>query len=520
MAIGTVVLAGGYLSASQRSALDQADYSVGADVRVADVNDQTMDVAGAPGVLPYVTGAVEVSRVDASIGADGSEGQAQVLVADPARLAQAARLRTDLGPGGIGGLTAPLTSAAGSGQIAPEPGLTLPGKPRSIELELALTGTAAAGGSLQLTFAADAGAAESLYLPVPAGPTARIEVPLSRVIGSGASVAWPLRLVRLNLLIAQPTAAGSAPAMAINSVAADGVSATLPATEAWTMTTSQFQGTTVVSALAAPRTATQAIGAVATPGFLAAAGKQVGDTAVVLIRGVKVPVHIYGEAGAIPTIAPSENGLLLDQADADAYAQSTGGGLVGTLEWWLAARPDRIHAVAAEAATVPGLGGGVQDRLAVRADYAEDPVRSGPAGALRIAAVAVALLALIGFATRLAGEVRARAREIAIARALGLDPGRVAFAFGVQQSFEAVVAVLGGCLVGAVLADRVVPVTIVARDGSAAVPTPIAVTPWPEALGSAGLAALCVLAAACLIGIVAARLSISALLRTESEASR
>lgn len=521
MAIGTVVLAGSYLSASQRSALDQADYSVGADVRVSSVDDQALTVAGGPGALPGVAGAAEVTRLTAAIGADGSEGSTQILVADPAELARAGQLRTDLGPGGIRGLTQPLVAAAASGQIAPEHGLVLPGKPRSVELELALTGAAASGGSsLQLTFAADAGEPESLYVPVPAGSTVRIQVPLSRVVGSGAEVSWPLRLTRLNLLIPQSAAGPGAPGLTVRGVTADGVGATLPASQTWSMSANREQGTTVVSAIAAPRTQTVAIGAVATPGFLSAAGKHVGDTAVILVGGAKIPVRIYGEAGAVPTIAPSANGLILDRADVDAYAQSTGTGLVGSLEWWLSARADRIDAVAAEVAKVPGLGGTVQDRLAVRADYAADPVRSGPAGALRIAAVAVALLALIGFATRLANEVRTRAREIAIARALGLDPGRVALAFGVQQAFEAAVAVIGGCLVGAILADRIVPVTIVARDGSAAVPTPVAVSPWPEALGSAGLAVLCVVAAACCVGVAAARLSISALLRTESEASR
>jgi hypothetical protein len=522
MAIGTVVLAGGYLSASQRSALDQADYSVGADVRVAGVNDQALEVAGAPGALPSVAGAAEVTRLTAAIGADGSEGSTQILVADPARFAQAAELRTDLGPDGISGVTGPLTAAAASGQVAPEPGLALPGKPRTLALDLALGGAAeATGGSLQLTFAGDAGEAESLYVPVPAGsPTAQVQVPLGQVVGDGAGVAWPLRLTRLNLLLTRLPAGRGAPALAVRGVIADGAAVGLPAAQSWTLSTSQDGGTTVVSAVPALRTPVQAIGAVATPGFMAAAGKHVGDTAVIVVEGAKIPVRIYGVAGAIPTVAPSADGLLLDQADADEYAQENGSGLVGTLEWWLTAQPGRIDAVAAEAAAVPALGGTVSDRLTVRADYAADPVRSGPAGALRIAAVAVALLALIGFATRLANEVRSRAREIAIARALGLDPGRVALAFGVQQAFEAAVAVLAGVLVGALLADRIVPLTIVARDGSAAVPTPVAVSPWPEALGSAALAALCVLAATCFVGVVAARLSISTLLRTESEASR
>ena len=525
MAIGTVVLAGGYLSASQRSALDQADYSVGADVRVVGVNDQALDLAGASGALPDAAGAAEVTRLSASIGADGSEGSTQILVTDPARLAVAGQLRTDLGPDGIKGLTGPLTSAAAAGVSAPEPGLTLPGEPKTFALDLTLTGAVArTGGSLELTFAADAGEAESLYLAVPAGSSAHIQLPLSRVVGTGTDVAWPLRLTRLNLLISQSAAGGPAAAagsgMAVHDAMADGASIALPAAETWKSTTTQAQGTTIVSAIPTVRTPVTAIGAVATPGFLAAAGKHVGDTAVIVVDGVQVPVRIVGAAGAIPTVAPSADGLLLDQADVDAYAQSAGTGLVGTLEWWLTARPGRIDALAAEVAKLPGLGGTVTDRLTVRADYAADPVRSGPAGALRIAAVAVALLALIGFATRLANEVRSRAREIAIARALGLDPGRVALAFGVQQAFEAVVAVVAGALIGSLLADRIVPVTIVARDGAAAVPTPVAVSPWPEALGSAAVAALCVLAAACCVGIVAARVSISALLRTESEASR
>ncbi|WP_034260438.1 FtsX-like permease family protein [Actinospica robiniae] len=528
MAIGTVVLAGSYLSASQRSALDQADYSVGTDVRVSGVNAQALTVAGDPATLPGVAGAAEVIRLTASIGADGSEGSTQILVADPAELAAAGQLRTDLGPGGVHGLTQPLTAAAAAGRIAPEHGLVLPGRPQTVALELGLTGSAARGGGrLELTFAAGTGEPEPLDVPVPAGSTARVQVSLSRIVGSGAEVAWPLRLTRLNLLIPASSAgqgaadSSSADAgMTVRSVTADGVTAALPASQVWSMATEQEQGTTIVSAMAVPRNPTVAIGAVATSGFLSAAGKHVGDTVVILVGAAKIPVHIYGEAGAIPTIAPAADGLLLDRADVDAYEQSTGTGPVGTLEWWLAAQPGRIDAVAAEAAAVPGLGGAVQNRLAVRADYVADPVRGGPVGALRISAVAVALLALIGFATRLANEVRSRAREIAIARALGLDPGRVALAFGVQQAFEVAVAVIGGCLVGSVLADRIVPVAIVARDGSAAVPTPVAVPPWPEAIGSAGLALLCVLAAACWVGVVAARLSISVLLRSESEAGR
>jgi len=318
MAIGTVVLAGGYLSASQRSALDQADYSVGADVRVSGVDDQALTVAGAPGALPGVTGAAEVTRLTASIGADGSEGSTQILVADPARLAQAGRLRTDLGPGGIRGLTQPLTAAAAAGQIAPERGLALPGEPRAMGLELALTGPAAKGGDLQVTFASDAGEPESLYVPVPAGSTVEVRVPLSRVVDGGAAVAWPLRLTRLNLLIPQSSAhgpgaakpPGGVPGMTVRAVTADGVSASMPASQTWSMATSQDQGTTVVSAIAAPRKPTEAIGAVATPGFLAASGKHVGDTAVIVVGGAKIPVRIYGEAGAIPTIAPSSHAAI------------------------------------------------------------------------------------------------------------------------------------------------------------------------------------------------------------------
>lgn len=520
MAIGTVVLAGGYLSASERSALDQADYAVGADVRVTDVSDQAAAVAGAPAVLPYVSGAAEVTRLTAAIGADGSLGPTRILVADPAALARAGRLRADLGPGGIRALTEPLRSAAASGRIAPEPGFTLPGKPRTVDLDLALSGSAAAtGGSLQVIFAAEAGQAVSLYLPVSAGSSAHVRVPLSSVLGSGADVAWPLRLTRLNLLISHPVGTAR-PGLAVRSVTADGTPVALGGADTWKTSGSQDRGTSVVSAVATPRAPVQAIGAVATPGFLAATGKHVGDTAVIEINGTTIPVRIYGRTGAIPTVAPSANGLLLDQADADAYAQSTGSGLIGTLEWWLTAQPGRIHTVAAEVAKVPGLGGTVADRLAVRADYATDPARSGPAGALRIAAVAVALLGLVGFATRLVDEVRTRAREIAVARALGLEPAHVALAFGIQQALETAVALCAGCLAGSVLAERIVPITIVATDGTAAVPKPVAVPPWPEILGSAGVAAACVVAAAALFGIVASRRPIGDLLRTESAAGR
>jgi len=521
MAIGTVILADSFLTAAARSAVDQADYSVGTDVRVTGVTEQPLSQADSVGNLTYLAGAAQISRLSGAIGADSSEGTTQILIADPAQLAAAGELRTDLGPGGISGITSPLLKAETSGQIATEPGLALPGRPKSVTVGLTLTGSAAdTGGSLELTFQGAVGEAESIYLPVAAGSgQQQIGVELDKLVGDGADAAWPLRLTRLNLLLNRTIAGAAQPGLRLDSVQADGSPVALPADQHWAITAGADSGTTVVSAIASPDAAPTAIGAVATPGFLAASGKHIGDTAVIVVEGRTIPVRIYGEANAIPTIGPSGDGLLLDQADADASGPASSTVLVGDLEWWLKAEPGHIDALAAEAAKAqPGTT--VIDRLAVRTDYADDPVRAGPAGALRIAAVAVALLALIGFATRLASEIRYRAREIAIARALGLDPGRVGLAFAVQQAFEAAVAVCAGCLIGGALAERIVPLTIVARDGSPAVPVPDTTSPWPAILGGAGIAVLCVLAAGCFVWYAASALSISSLLRTESEASR
>jgi ABC-type antimicrobial peptide transport system permease subunit len=126
-----------------------------------------------------------------------------------------------------------------------------------------------------------------------------------------------------------------------------------------------------------------------------------------------------------------------------------------------------------------------------------NPVAAAPQRAVRTLIVAVALLAILGFAVSVAASVSERRARSALLSALGVSRVAQARQLCLEQAFLGIPAAAVGLLVGVILAHLLVPaVTITAR---ATLPNPPALVYVPAgwAIALAVLvAALPVLAAA------------------------
>lgn len=554
-ATALVVIGGAERIAGDRSAHDQADFSVGADVRGTGAAVQPLKTGGEAAALPGVTGLAQVTRIDSTIGRSGTGGRATLLGLDPSAWQNVAVLRPDLAPGGAAGLVAPLRAHA-----VAEPGLVLPGKPHSLALTVKLTGASGAavsGGRIDVTLAAALGEPQTLSAPLAAtADDQRVTVDLSPATGDGTQVAWPLRIVRIGVEMPTPSAGTATAGFDVLSAVADTGPAKLPAGQGWnavanvdvtTVPGTQYDLTAVRNAGSArgavsgstllhgtfdPGTVPPSVGlpgqssysagvevpapaavpAVATPQFLAAAGAHVGSTVDVTADDGDLLLNIVGEAQAIPTTRPGDDAVLVDQGALDAFGAAHTLALFGDGELWASTQQGAASQVTAKLLST-GLASAAQDRFSVAADLVGDPVRGGPLGSLDVAAWAAVLFALFGYGAHIAAVLRERVPQLAAVRAIGVGATRIGAAFAVEQALVAVVGVLAGGAVGLLLSELVVPATVLARDGQAPIPAALVELDW-TAVGWSAAAVLAVISAAgAWAALLAPRLHVATLLR-------
>lgn len=554
-ATALVVIGGAERIAADRSARDQADFSVGADVRGTGIGAQPLKTSGEAATLPGVTGVAQVTRLGSTIGRSGTGGHAMLLGVVPSAWQHVAVLRSDLAPGGIAGLAAPLNA-----HTVAEPGLVLPGKPRSLVLTVELTqasGVAVAGARMDVTLGAALGEPETLSVPLAATVgSQRVMLDLTPAIGDGAQVAWPLRVVRIGVDMPTPSAGTAQASFDVLSATTDTGPVTVPPGQGWsavatinvaTVSGTQYdltkvrnggsaQGVVSGSALlhgtfdpgtvppgvglpgqssfsaGAEVPAPVAVPAVATPQFLAASGAHVGSTVDVTANDSDLLLLVVGEAASIPTTTPGDNAVLVDQGAMDAYDAAHALALVGNGELWLSTRPGDASQVAAKLSAT-GLVSAVQDRSGLAADLIDDPVRSGPLGSLTIAAWAAVLFALFGYGAHVASLLRERVPQLAAVRALGVGAARIGTAFAVEQALVALVGVLAGGAVGLLLSELVVPAIVLTRDGQAPIPAVLVDLDWTAVGWSAVAVTAAIVAAGAWAGFLAPRLHVASLLR-------
>ncbi|WP_344521989.1 FtsX-like permease family protein, partial [Streptomyces rectiviolaceus] len=205
---------------------------------------------------------------------------------------------------------------------------------------------------------------------------------------------------------------------------------------------------------------------------------RVGD--VVTVRrstGGSVRLRIVGRIAAVPGVARDRPRLLADSRAMAAQLVLSGALPGPESAWWAGtARGDATAAWEAVRAR-PGLGTAV-DVPHARVSLGEDPLRRGARGGLWLCLALAPAFAVIAFTLHTVLSARARGREFALLRALGVRRGQLAAYLWTEQLALAGVAALLGTGLGAGLAAVIMPVVTVDADGAPVFPGLLTEVPW------------------------------------------
>ncbi|MEU0386448.1 FtsX-like permease family protein [Streptomyces chartreusis] len=544
IAVTTGMLAIGHGASWDRSQDDQADFGTGASVRVLDHRPGSPGQTGLYTALPGARDAAPAHR--AALALSGGR-DATVLALDTARAGDRMLMRGDLAEEPPAKLLRALAPPAPDAHRA----VRLPDDTRRLALDARITDVRARTGRSPsrraplltvavedrygITYRLGAG-----NVPVD-GRIHRITLDLDMTAtGRRAAPAGPLRLTGLQLddtspagrpeqhrftverlLAAGPDgAARPVPvpsgtrwqggrtvtengAVVARTTAKPAVSGTVPLTVSYG-TGADPDGNEGASRIYTVRVATagdrtpRSLAAVATRGFLRAAGAGPGDTIDVPLSGEQLQVRIVRSVEELPTTATGPDGetiaggaLLLDLRAVDAVLAQRGAASLTPTEWWVSAAPGKAAEVAAALRARPDLEPQqvlVRDETA--AELLRDPLGAGPRSALTAVAVAAAALAAGGFAVSAAGARRERSAEFAVLRALGTPRRDLARLVATEQSLLIGAGLLAGLALGTVLTRAVVPLIVLTSDAARPVPPVLVELPVSRvALLLAGVAA-------------------------------
>ncbi|MFI8880726.1 FtsX-like permease family protein [Streptomyces sp. NPDC055243] len=213
---------------------------------------------------------------------------------------------------------------------------------------------------------------------------------------------------------------------------------------------------------------------------------RVGD--VVTLRrstGGSARLKIVGRIAAVPGVARDRPRLLADSR-AMAAQLVLSGALPGPESvWWAGAARGDASAAWEAVRDSPRLGRAV-DVPHARVELGEDPLRRGARGGLWLCLVLAPAFAVIAFTLHTVLSARARGREFALLRALGVRRGQLAAYLWTEQLALAGVAALLGTVLGAGLAAVIMPVVTVDAEGEPVFPGLLTEVPWVRVCGVAG----------------------------------
>ncbi|MGW5672635.1 ABC transporter permease, partial [Micromonospora sp. NPDC003776] len=511
LAVGASTLAWSLVASWERSQRDQAQHTVGADLRLTERNGAApTDRAGALAATAGVDRALPAWRDEIRVGRDSRP--ATVVSLDAA--AATGMLRLDDADGGAS-TAALLDRLAGqrptaAGIVLPAGAHTLSGTVRTpvetpfttpqVAVNALLTTDGGSAWRLPLATGGGAGRPVSFSVPLPATGGAPLRLAGFEADGGEAvGVSYRLRIDRLRLT----DAAGSA--------------LPLPFDGRWRVTDSQgpkggataaggvVDGTLKVELPAglreysrqpAARFAVVPVGddppvpALVTPGVAAALNLHTGETVSVSLSGVTLPVKVVGQVKAVPGTAG--DGLLLDLPAATDLLLRQQGTVRSMAEWWVRTDTAEHRAAAAALADLPGTT--LLDRRQVEAEAARDPYWRGARTGLLAAALGSVLLALVGLAVDVWATARHRMTEFAVLHTQGATPRLLARALLAEQAFLAGIGVGVGLLVGAGVAATMVPLVILTQAAGRPVPDAAFTLPWtPVGATALGLLAVALL---------------------------
>ncbi|MEU4096482.1 ABC transporter permease [Streptomyces sp. NPDC026673] len=527
LAVSISMFAIGENASWERSQRDQADFTVGADVRVAATSTLPF---GQGGVYDHVPGIAAVTPANRSTVPLPRGREATVLAMDTQAASRVTDLRDDLADRPFQDL---LRSLSPRDTASRDAGFTLPKGTARLLLTVRLQASEADGGPidsdvttrLSATFTDRFGVPYTFTLgKVPADGGRHVVVAdFAAEAGRapGAGPAGPLRLTglkadyalppdtehhRLSLVRLQAESAdGSAHAVPVPGNSSWQARATMgnpdfvedgthltakadaPRSDGRTPLTLDYDtgqtplgnywpsgyGEASVSATSGPK-APAVLAGVATDSFLRTVDAKVGDSVRIQLAGVSVPVRVTAAVRALPTASAAGSdtdggALLLDLRSVNTLLNGTGRGSLVPAEWWLAAEPGATARVAA-ALRARGDITSLLVRDEQRTELQRDPLGAGPLSALPAAVVTAAVLAMVGYVVAAAGALRERSQEFAMLRALGTPRRWLARVIAAEQGLLILVAVGVGAVLGGLLTRLVVPLIILTSHAENPIP--------------------------------------------------
>ncbi|MFC8663314.1 FtsX-like permease family protein [Streptomyces sp. NPDC057199] len=535
LAIAMGMLAIGQGASWNGSQDDQADFRAGTSVRVTGAGESGLGQAGIYSAVDGVSGTAPAVRTTLPLSGNRT---ATVLALDTADSGgeDGLLMRGDLAQKPVGRMLAGLgpKGTASPGAVLPK-GSTRLGLALRIRAEAApVKGSAAEGsGSGPAAFRSEMSADVAVTLEdrygtpyrVPVGELPadgrahRLTLDLAKAAGAPAGrAAEPLALTGIQLDMLQPTGRAERHLLSVEeltAMAADGSEQRLEQPASWLAKSRSNSSTADPEADSSPSAATvrsqkpltvrygtgyvpsdyawevssltirlrvdrpavPEVAAIATDGYLKAAGARTGQRVDVTFGGSAVPVRIVGHVRALPTTQdagggdPSGGALLVDLRSVNRVLEQRYGESVAPSEWWLRTEPGAAARVAAELRERPDVE---PSQVVVRDEVAEelrdDPFGAGPEAAFAAASVVAAALAAVGFAVSTAGSLQARSGEFALLRALGAPRRQLARLVAAEQGALMALALVVGVALGAVLTRAVIPLIVLTSGASRPVP--------------------------------------------------
>ncbi|MDF9813317.1 FtsX-like permease family protein [Streptomyces sp. SPB162] len=534
LAVAMGMFAIGQGASWDRSQRDQADFTVGADLRVTGSTTPPFGQAGVYEHTPGIATAAPAARAQLIL---PEQRVASVLMIDTAKAGEVMRFRDDLADRPLTELLQPLRSgpsggAKKTGAVQDTGGFPVDETARQLRITARLDSDGQGGVVDSLTAVLKDGNGVTYPFPlgdVPAdGKPHLLVLDLTDAAGrTGGSPAGPLRLTRVEVDYAAPestekhrltlapaivstngtvrpltAAAGSSWAAkaqmqrddatfggdpglrpnagTVTSAAAGDALTVEYSTGALDVALGDAQSAHLSVRVAEP--AAPALAGVATDAFLRTTGSKVGGDVRVELNGVETAVRITSVIRALPgTTAPASStkdggALLLDLRAVNLLLNATGGRGMEPGEWWLSAEPGATARVAAALRDRADI-----DSLLVRDETASemraDPLGAGPQSVLPAAVIAAAVLAAVGFAVSSAGAIRERSGEFAVLRALGAPRRKLARMMAAEQGLLVLLALVVGVALGALLTRLVVPLIVLTAQASQPVPTLLVTLP-------------------------------------------
>jgi ABC-type antimicrobial peptide transport system permease subunit len=238
--------------------------------------------------------------------------------------------------------------------------------------------------------------------------------------------------------------------------------------------------------------------------FLKETESHVGDTVSLDIADQRRQVTITGAVDSFPTLDPSQPAVIVDFPTLLIQQYEFNGRILDPEEWWLATGSGQSNAVASTLQQPPYSS----PKIATRSDrdltLRTDPVALGIIGALSLGFVAAGLFAAIGFAVSSAVSARERLTEFALLRALGLSTRQLSSWLTLENGLLVFFSMASGTVLGLLLAFFILPLVSLTQAAVQTVPDIIVVIPWRSIL---------ILEATSLVALAAVVLILATMLR-------